>query len=163
MENKKVFENENYSDSIITGYGSWIDKEFKPLVFKIINNIRTVHYNFQYKCPQEISLLSLMLDRSIIERSIDRVIHHIDITTKVDKEKEGYKFVSDKKTLRKLILKGEDKFISVNPYRGKFSKCKPVDDIKFCMELEHQLCVISRYLKGRISEKLCEILKVLFK
>lgn len=163
MENKKVFEREKYSDLIITGFSSWIDKDFKSLVFRIINNIRTVHYNFNYKCHQEISLLSLIFDKSIIERAIDRVIYHIDITTKIDKEKEGYKFVSDKKTLRELILKGEDKFISVNPYNGKFSKYKSVDDLKFCLELEYQLQVISRYLKSKSSKKLFEILNILSK
>lgn len=50
MDNR-VFENDRYSDIIITGYGKWIDSDFKCLILRIINNIRTVNYNFEYKAP----------------------------------------------------------------------------------------------------------------
>lgn len=156
MENKIVFENENYSDSIVIGYGKWIDMDPKDIIGKIINNIRLVHYNYEYKAPVEISPLAIMFDRTIVDRAIDRVMHHIDITTDVNKEVDGYKMVSDKKIFRKLVLKGEDKFISIDP-------TKSTNKLTHTYELYHQLDVIARYLKSKVVGKVCNAMSELYK
>lgn len=139
----------SYSDSVDSGLGSWYGFKSNDLgiMFDVLNNIRLVSYNCDYGVHQPLSLLSLMLNPSIILQSVDKVLDTVHI-------KDGENFevgnddtiVTTKKDLWNAVLKGKKDIYVIRPRKDNGKKVNLIENLKYVMELEEYLTTTIRRL-----------------
>lgn len=165
-DDKRIRFTKNYDDTIHLDMGSWMDLKSSEmgLVCDIINNLPLQAYNIDYKCHQDLTLLSILFNPEMINQGIEKVLHEIRIISGFPNEyKESDIIVHDKKEFARKVLniKSDRRIYCVSPINPKKNKDKIIEDCKFSRDMGDYMSVIQRYLFMQGKKRLYKVLTIL--